>query len=292
MADPAKGVSKNEMMQYLVPALAIGALVILVGLVVLTSGLDNWRSMSDGSDGTDSDPGLRELTVGVKVRDLKDGTGEPCPPGANVVIHYTGWTSDGTVCETNKTEVTPATFPLASRLLGWREGIPGMKAGGVRKLVLAPEKAYGKQAKGNVPANSTVVFEIELISFEALGPKKMIDGSDNTATDPGLREVTPGVKARDLKEGSGEPVKPNATVTIHYVGWLADGTVFDSSRARGEPSTFPLEDLVKGWQEGIPGMKPGGVRKLVIAPEKGYGSRPREKIPANSTLIFEIELLK
>lgn len=291
MADPAKGVNKSEMMQYLVPALAIGALVILVGLVVITSGLGA-PNLSDGSDGSENDPELKELAPGVKFRDAKEGTGEPCPAGSNVTVHYTGWTTDGTVFDSSKKTGGPANVALGDRIRGWQIGIPGMKAGGIRKLVIAPAMGYGPKAEKNIPPNSTLIFEVELVSFERKEPKKMLDGSDGTETDPGLREVTPGVKARDLKEGIGEAVKPNATVTIHYTGWLTDGTVFDSSRARGEPSTFPLGSLVKGWQEGIPGMKPGGIRKLVIAPEKGYGSQDKGTIPPNSTLIFEIELLK
>lgn len=302
MADPAKGANKKEMMQFLVPALGIGALVILVGLVVLTSGSAAAPKMSDGSDGSEKDPDLKEIAPGLWFRDVKEGLGEVCPAGASVTVHYAGWLTDGTEFDSSRKRGETAQFSLNGVIRGWTLGIPGMKPGGIRKLVIAPAMGYGDQNKGKIPPNSTLIFEVELISANAPAPRtapqqssqpyKMIDGSDSTATDPGLREVTPGVKARDLKEGSGEPVKPGATVNIHYVGWLTDGTVFDSSRARGEPATFPLGDLVAGWQEGIPGMKPGGVRKLVIAPEKGYGSRASGKIPANSTLIFEIELLK
>src|SRR5262245_43121495 len=99
------------------------------------------------------------------------------------------------------------------------------------------------------------------------------------------------LKYRDIKEGTGEPVKPGATVTIHYTGWLLNGTVFDSSHHKGEPTTFGLEGLIKGWQQGIPGMKPGGIRKLVIPPELGYGAKDNGKIPPNSTLVFEVELI-
>ncbi|HUR52511.1 MAG TPA: FKBP-type peptidyl-prolyl cis-trans isomerase, partial [Gemmataceae bacterium] len=96
----------------------------------------------------------------------------------------------------------------------------------------------------------------------------------------------------DVTEGKGDAVKAGAEVTIHYTGWLTDGTVFDSSKKRGETITFPLANLIKGWQEGLPGMKPGGVRRLRIPPELAYGEKVRGKIPANSVLIFEIELVK
>jgi FKBP-type peptidyl-prolyl cis-trans isomerase len=81
-------------------------------------------------------------------------------------------------------------------------------------------------------------------------------------------------------------------VKAHYSGWLTNGTVFDSSRKRGEPSDFSLNAVVAGWQKGIPGMKVGGIRKLVIPPEMGYGSRGQRGIPANATLIFEVELIE
>lgn len=95
----------------------------------------------------------------------------------------------------------------------------------------------------------------------------------------------------DVVVGSGEAVPTGATVTIHYTGALAaDGTVFDSSVSAGQPKTFPLTDLIQGWQQGIPGMKAGGKRRLYLPSDLGYGSNSREKIPADSDLVFDIEL--
>lgn len=97
----------------------------------------------------------------------------------------------------------------------------------------------------------------------------------------------PGLKYWDVKEGAGEPCPRNATVTINYTGWLVDGTKFDSGR-----QTFPLRNLVQGWQAGIPGMKPGGVRRLLIPYEFGYGVQGRApQIPPKATLVFEIEMI-
>ena len=99
-----------------------------------------------------------------------------------------------------------------------------------------------------------------------------------------------GLEVWDVKVGDGDPVAKSATVTIHYTGWLTTGEVFDSSVQRGKMATFPLDRLIKGWQEGIPGMKPGGVRRLKIPAALGYGDTDKAKIPAGSTLVFEIEL--
>ena len=104
-----------------------------------------------------------------------------------------------------------------------------------------------------------------------------------------------GVEIWDVKEGEGKEAKANSTVVVHYTGWLSDekATMFDSSVPRGKPNTFTLYQLaVKGWADGIAGMKPGGVRRLRVPPELAYGEKVRGKIPANSVLIFEIELVK
>jgi FKBP-type peptidyl-prolyl cis-trans isomerase FkpA len=84
---------------------------------------------------------------------------------------------------------------------------------------------------------------------------------------------------------------PGATVTIHYVGRFIDGRVFDSSRARNEPATFPLPRLIKGWQEGVPMMRVGETWAFVIPSVIAYGERDRAPIPPGSTLLFEIELI-
>jgi len=100
-----------------------------------------------------------------------------------------------------------------------------------------------------------------------------------------------GLEIWDVKDGKGTAAVAGGKVKVHYTGWLTNGDIFDSSVLRKEPIEFPLDGLIKGWQEGIPGMKPGGVRRLKIPPELAYGDKDKGKIPANSTLVFEIELL-
>ncbi len=104
-----------------------------------------------------------------------------------------------------------------------------------------------------------------------------------------------GLKYIDEKEGTGKEAKAGDTVDVHYTGWLKDGKKFDSSKDRGRPFTFPLGAgrVIKGWDEGVAGMKEGGKRKLIVPPELGYGERGFPgAIPPNAELTFEVELIK
>ena len=104
-----------------------------------------------------------------------------------------------------------------------------------------------------------------------------------------------GLVFEDLVVGSGNAAASGQKVSVHYTGWLTNGTKFDSSKDRGEPFVFPLGKghVIKGWDEGVAGMKVGGKRTLVIPPELGDGARGAGGvIPANATLMFDVELLK
>jgi len=103
-----------------------------------------------------------------------------------------------------------------------------------------------------------------------------------------------GLQIEEVRLGDGDSAATGQFVSVHYTGWLTDGTKFDSSKDRNEPFDFPLgqRNVIAGWDEGVQGMRVGGVRKLTIPPQLGYGARGAGGvIPPNATLVFEVELL-
>ena len=126
----------------------------------------------------------------------------------------------------------------------------------------------------------------------AASAQRTVAAPSDVAAPPDDAEVTAsGLASKVVEAGSGtQNPGPTSTVTVHYTGWMTDGQMFDSSILRGTPATFPLDRVIKGWTEGLQMLKGGGMAKLTVPPHLAYGSRYRDKIPACSVLIFEIEL--
>ena len=236
-----------------------------------------------------------KVTLTIEIEDLKLGTGAECPPGANVMINYHGTLTDGKVFDSTR-DKKPVTIPLTRVIPGWQYGVPGMKVGGIRRLTIPYQLAYGdKDINGQdgqvlIPAKSTLIFSVEMIAING----KDAEGNPYPPPEKVLSRVEKdtGLIIEELRLGDGAECPPGATVVCNYRGTLAsDGSQFDSSYDRGQPAEFSLNQVIKGWQDGIPGMKVGGKRRLTVPAELAYGASGRPGIPPNSMLVFEVELV-
>ncbi|MBC7772925.1 MAG: FKBP-type peptidyl-prolyl cis-trans isomerase [Pyrinomonadaceae bacterium] len=216
-----------------------------------------------------------ELVDILIVEDIQVGTGLECKPGGAVVANYKGtFKSDGRELDSSEKHGGPMAFSLNRVIRGWTEGLPGMKIGGKRKLTIPYAFAYGDAGRPpRIPGKSDLVFEIELVNVLEIVDEKVGEGAEVPVPTPGA---------------------PAPTVKVNYRGTLKEGgREFDSSYKRNEPISFALDGVINGWQWGIPGMKVGGKRKLIIPWQMAYGERGSPPdIGPKADLVFEVELLE
>lgn len=215
-----------------------------------------------------------EIVDVLVVEDLVVGTGAECKRGGAVVAHYRGtFKSSGQEFDSSYSRGAPIPFALTGVIRGWAEGVPGMRVGGKRKLIVPSFMAYGDAGRPpKIPAKSDLVFEIELVNVLEVVDERVGDGAEVPVPTRGM---------------------PAPTVKVNYRGTLKEGgKEFDSSYKRNEPISFGLDGVIKGWTWGIPGMKVGGKRKLIIPWQMAYGEQGSPPdIGPKADLVFEVELL-
>ena len=221
---------------------------------------------------------------------IENGNGEKAIPGRNVKINYTGYLQDGKMFDSTIKKGQLFKFNLGSGAImrGLDEGVALMRIGDKVRFILPPELGFGDKENAVIPANSTLVFDVELVEIEPevkVEPFNIKDKKTYT-TNSGLQYIIE-------KEGNGKSPKNGQTVILHYTGYLQDGSIFDSSVRRNETFSFPLGEgkVIKGWEEGIALMKVGDRIRFIIPPDLAYGDRSVASIPPNSTLIFDVELI-
>jgi peptidylprolyl isomerase len=260
-----------------------------------------------GFIGCSNDADVIELSSGVEYANDSLGTGKETKIGDLVSVHfrawvikdstniYKDWSTDSTR-EASKIGSSiefgqPVKFKLGDSafIKGVDEAMVGMKVGGIRTIVIPAHKAYGEMGYGPVPPNSSLKVVINLIDAKEIVAAKSwdVDSSKIVTSKSGLKYII-------LDQGTGEKADSADLVTVHYTGFLTDGKVFDSSVERDEPFKFrlKLQPVIPGWEEGIKLIGKGGKVKLIIPPSLGYGMVPMGNIPANSTLVFDVEMIE
>lgn len=242
-------------------------------------------------------PERRESGLYVYIEE--EGSQEKPTIESFLTLNYQGYLLDGN--QFDGTDGTPVSFPfpVGGLITGWQEGIPLIGRGGKQKLIIPPDLGYGDQPVGIIPANAVLYFEIEIIDFTNEPPapegQAMYDSTMQAYISEkgieGMVKTESGMYMKIEEAGSDEKPDLGSFLTLNYEGYLMDGSKFDGTG--GEPRTFsfPVANLIKGWQEGIPQFGKGGEGKLIIPPYLGYGGSEREGIPANSILIFDMEII-
>lgn len=234
-----------------------------------------------------------EITTasGLKYKVTEIGSGRKVEIGDKVTVHYTGKLTNGTKFDSSKDRNQPFSFKVGGGqvIRGWDEGLALLNIGDKATLTIPANLGYGSRDQGPIPANSTLIFDIEVL--DASTPIKAVPfdvkGKDTLSTASGLKYII-------VKKGDGAKAENGKTVDVHYTGYLMDSRTFDSSVERGEPISFPLGQgmVIKGWEEGIALMQVGDKMRIIIPSELGYGANGAGGvIPPNATLIFDVELM-
>jgi len=276
--------------------------IILGALILLTINTSAQNDKSKSDDNKKSKSGqttkrnikLKQVYTtpsGLKYKLLEMGTGKQVMPGDMVTVHYTGTLPDGTKFDSSKDRNQPFSFKVGGGqvIAGWDEGLRLLNVGDKAILTVPPGIGYGEHAMGKIPANSTLIFEIEVLETKSpvVAVPFNIEGKEVLTTASGLKYVY-------IEKGNGPQAENGKTVDVHYTGYLMDGRKFDSSVERGDPISFPLGQgmVIKGWEEGIALMKVGDKMRIIIPSELGYGANGAGGvIPPNATLVFDVELM-
>ncbi len=233
-----------------------------------------------GSSGSTAAATVYDAPALVKT-DTVVGTGTEAAAGSVVTVGYTAWLYDSTKADFKGAQIdTGSAYTVqlitSATVAGWVQGVPGMKVGGKRTLILPSSLGYGASGYGSVPANSGLVFDITL-----------------TAVTPVYE--APALLKVDTVVGTGAEAAVGKSITVNYTLWLYDATKIDYKGTQvgsgtAFTATLASTSLIEGWVQGLPGTKVGGKRTLVVPSSLGYGSAGSGAIPGSSGLVFDIEL--
>lgn len=268
-------------------------IIIIFGSLLLTQTSCSVFKCSSKMDNKTSVSDTITTASGLQYIIKEKGRGIKPEAGAKVEVHYRGTLTNDTVFDSSYKRNKPFSFTLGKGqvIKGWDEGIALLNQGDKATLIIPSELAYGSADKGNIPPNSTLIFDIELVSVK--NPIKIeaydVAGKDTITTASGLKYIV--VKKGDPKNPL---VKAGENVSVHYSGYFKDGMMFDSSIKRGEPIKFSAGkgQVIKGWDEALLLMRVGDQLRLIIPYQLAYGEQGRgQSIPPKAELTFDVEMI-
>jgi FKBP-type peptidyl-prolyl cis-trans isomerase len=233
----------------------------------------------------------KKTASGLASKVLTPGSGKDHPrPDEMVKVNYTGWTKSGKMFDSTVTQGAPASFRVSEVIKGWTEGLQLMVTGEKRRFWIPSALAYGDSPRMMGAPAGDLVFDVELLTITP-PPKAPKVPEDVGAVPKTAKTTASGLAYRVIKEGTGtRQPKATDTVVVNYTGWTLDGKMFDSTVTRGEPISFALDHVIKGWTEGLQLMKVGEVTRFWIPANLAYGEKAAGGRPAGM-LVFDVELV-
>ncbi|HVS19764.1 MAG TPA: FKBP-type peptidyl-prolyl cis-trans isomerase [Planctomycetota bacterium] len=240
-----------------------------------------------------ADPAKRvALESGIAYQVLEAGTGEPIPVGHMCEFEYALFTTEGKLVDTSVTRGGTVQDSCGqSQMAFMNEVMPLMRSGAWWRVDVPSDQVGYQRQPPDLGPGTTSVWQLRIV-----GVKAPLPAPEFVALDPAKTVTTAtGLKYEVVREGRADGKKPRLgqQVEVHYSGWLTDGTAFDSSFKKGEPSQFRLGGVITGWNEGLQLMGEGAVYRFEIPANLAYGAAGRRPtIPPNATLVFYIELIQ
>lgn len=268
----------------------LGSLTIVFTILFVMTAFS--QSVKDQNGKIIPDELLTATSSGLRYIVTEKGSGEKAKVGDKVVVHYNGRFFNDSVFDSSMKRGRPFSFILGQGqvIKGWDEAFQILGKGDKAIIVLPPDIAYGSQARSGIPANSTLIFDVEFVDIEPqiqIEPFKA-EGKDTLTTKSGLKYII-------VEKGDGKKVKVGKdNAQVHYTGYLTNGQMFDSSVKRKQPFKFEVGagQVIKGWDEGVALMQVGDKFRFIIPYDLAYGEAGRPPhIPEKSDLIFDVELL-
>ena len=234
-------------------------------------------------------PKTMKTPSGLEYTITQKGNGKKPQNGDKIKVHYTGKLTNDTVFDSSVKRGQPFEFKLGigQVIKGWDEAFLLLQVGDKATIKLPPDIAYGENGQGAIPANATLIFDVELLDvMEGVRPWD-VKGKDTITTASGLKYIM-------VKENKTGTPAAGASLVVHYTGYFKDGKTFDSSVERGQP----LKGLkcgggqvIKGWDEGLALLHKGEKAKFIIPYNLAYGEQGYGPIPPKTDLIFDVELI-
>ena len=229
---------------------------------------------------------------GLEYALIESGDGMNLGSEMHVSIHYTGYLEeDMSVFDSSHPREEPISFILGRNMViaGWEKLLPGLKVGDRARLWVPYEEAYGEEGRGPIPPRANLIFDVDILDARDVVIPEKFDAAyrDTILTESGLQVYI-------VDRGTGANPVQGDLLTVHYSGYLEDGSLFDSSVQRETPFRFVLGtgQVLRGWDEGFMLLNKGSRARMIIPPHLGYGDRGSGPIPPGATLTFDVELIE